>query len=375
MGQCIYCQESAGFLRRRHKACQATHDEGVARIVATVADAAIDPSEAVSAIQTLASRHRVRDAHLEGAIERAWARCVEAHLRKSGVDHGEEARLDAILAAFGKSRQDIDTRGLWRQVGQSRADHARCRIAALVREAMQDARGLDLIDADIQSAVRNADLPESDQGDLLVRCLETEVDRVLDDDLLTKEEERAVVAVAGHFGLDSTDLDRNGAWTRLVKAEVLRDLTEGIPSQRGGFDRRSVPFRLQKSETLIWVFDNVDYSTVKTRREFQGRTAGVSVRVAKGVYFRTGGFSGHPVEVEETVHVDTGLLGVTTRHLYFAGAAKSFRVRHDRMVTIEPYSDAVGIMRDTARAKPETFRLGDGWFAYNLLRNLEYLDT
>ena len=32
-------------------------------------------------------------------------------------------------------------------------------------------------------------------------------------------------------------------------------------------------------------------------------------------------------------------------------------------------------MRDTARAKPETFRLGDGWFAYNLLRNLEYLDT
>ena len=69
--------------------------------------------------------------------------------------------------------------------------------------------------------------------------------------------------------------------------------------------------------------------------------------------------------------MDTGLLGITTRHMYFAGDSKRFRVRHDRIVTIEPYSDGVGIMRDSVRARPETFRIGDGWFAYNLLRNIE----
>lgn len=49
----------------------------------------------------------------------------------------------------------------------------------------------------------------------------------------------------------------------------------------------------------------------------------------------------------------------------------AIRVRHDRIVTLEPYSDGVGIMRDGVRAKPETFQLGDGWFACNLLRNIE----
>ena len=192
---------------------------------------------------------------------------------------------------------------------------------------------------------------------------------MLDDELLSAVEERAIVAVAKHFDIGQTELDRNGAWTRMVKAGVLRDLTEGIVPQRMESER--LPFRLQKTETMIWVFHDVDYSTVLTRREFRGRSAGVSVRVAKGVYFRTGAFKGRPVEIEGTVHVDTGMLGVTTRHIYFAGTARSFRVRLERIVTIEPYSDGVGIMRGTARAQPETFVLGDGWFAYNLLQNIE----
>ena len=58
-------------------------------------------------------------------------------------------------------------------------------------------------------------------------------------------------------------------------------------------------------------------------------------------------------------------------HIYFAGGAKRFRVRHDRVVTLEPYSDGGGILRDGVRAKPETFELGDGWSACNLLRNIE----
>ena len=73
---------------------------------------------------------------------------------------------------------------------------------------------------------------------------------------------------------------------------------------------------------------------------------------------------------EETVHIDTGLLGMTTKHLYFAGSRKKFRVRYDRSVSVDPYDDGFGIMRDAQAAKPRTFRTGDGWFAYNLAANL-----
>jgi hypothetical protein len=37
------------------------------------------------------------------------------------------------------------------------------------------------------------------------------------------------------------------------------------------------------------------------------------------------------------------------------------------------YSDGIGIQRDAASAKPEVFKTGDGWFAYNLITNLAAL--
>ena len=49
---------------------------------------------------------------------------------------------------------------------------------------------------------------------------------------------------------------------------------------------------------------------------------------------------------------------------------KKFRVRYDKIVDFEPFSDGFGLMRDAQTAKPQSFRTGDGWFAYNLAVNL-----
>ena len=40
------------------------------------------------------------------------------------------------------------------------------------------------------------------------------------------------------------------------------------------------------------------------------------------------------------------------------------------IVSFEPYSDGLGVMRDAQMAKPQTFITGDGWFVYNLVVNL-----
>ena len=57
---------------------------------------------------------------------------------------------------------------------------------------------------------------------------------------------------------------------------------------------------------------------------------------------------------------------LTTKHIYFAGSRKPFRIRHDKIVAFEPFSDGPGIMRDAQTAKPQTFRTGDGRCPYNL---------
>ena len=58
--------------------------------------------------------------------------------------------------------------------------------------------------------------------------------------------------------------------------------------------------------------------------------------------------------------------GLTTKHIHFAGSRKGSRVRYDRIVASGPYEDRSGIMRDAQTAKPQAFRTGDGWSAYNL---------
>ena len=73
----------------------------------------------------------------------------------------------------------------------------------------------------------------------------------------------------------------------MVKSGILRGITEGRlpPKQEIDFH---IPFNLMKSETLVWVMRDVDYQETVTRRERQGTSDGMSFRVARGVYYRTG---------------------------------------------------------------------------------------
>ena len=108
-------------------------------------------------------------------------------------------------------------------------------------------------------------------------------------------------------------------------------------------------------------------------RERRGTSHGVSIRVSRSLYYWATTFRSHPIERAETVHADAGLLGLTTKHVYFAGSWKKFRVRYDRIVSFGPHDDGFGIIRDAQTAKPQTFITGEGWFVYNLAVNLSQM--
>ena len=267
-----------------------------------------------------------------------------------------------------------------KDAGFLRSSHKECREkhetgkTEILRLASSAASG----DLDLRSAgdsIREvASASYVDSGllkSLLIRAFEDALNRALDDDILTREEEESLSAYMDHFELDQQDLDVNGAYTRLVKAGVLRDILEGRIPERVKV-QGTLPFNLQKSEKLVWVFQDVPYFEIRTRTAYRGGYKGVSIRVAKGVYYRVGGFRGNPVVTTQMVLI-AGILGVTNKHVYFTGSAKSFRIRYDRIVSFSPFSDGIAIQRDAARAKPQVFKTGDGWFTYNLLVNLANL--
>ena len=203
----------------------------------------------------------------------------------------------------------------------------------------------------------------------LIRGWEETAWHFLNDGGLDKEEEKKLVEFMNFFNLSQEELDKRGLYTKVVKGGVLRDLMEGKLPNRYKVEV-TLPLNFKKGETIVWLFNDVDYFETKKVRKYVGGSHGMSIRIAKGVYYRVGGFRGRPVEERKVHHVDKGMMAITNKHVYFHGSVKSFRIPYSKIVSFVPYSDGVGIYRDVSNAELQIFKTEDGWFTYNLLVNL-----
>lgn len=248
-------------------------------------------------------------------------------------------------------------------------EKASSKIIAEALTAIKGTENFEVLIEKFSEIERSHSIPTQNKRPLLIKSWEQAVDDFLDDGVLDENEESRLVEFKNHFSLSQEDLDRNGVLTKTTKAAVLRDILNGVIPQKMTFDR-NLPINLQKGEQVVWAFPNSQYLEDKTRRQYVGGSQGLSIRVMKGVYYRAGAFKGRSIEYNERVHVDTGLVILTNKNIYFAGSQKSLRLPYNKIVTFEPFSDGIGIMRDTMTAKPQIFVTNDGWFTYNLVSNL-----
>jgi len=252
---------------------------------------------------------------------------------------------------------------------KQRHEQGKSEILSLVSKVGSEGGDLKRLESSIDQVATSSYIDASVKKSLVVSGWERAVEAAFDDGVLTEEEESALSELKQHFSLSQQELDRNGSFTKIVKGAVLRDILDGKLPERVQIDG-NLPFNLQKTEKIVWVFQDVDYYEEKTRTRYVGGSQGVSIRIAKGLYYRTGAFKGERVQTSETIHADTGLLGVTNKHIYFAGPSKRFRINYNKIVAFEPFSDGIGVQRDAQTAKPQSFSTGDGWFTYNLITNL-----
>ena len=367
MGDCSYCGKAAGFLRRKHGACASAHEQGLAEMRGLAAEAAASADFNKAALReslaAVAARCWASETDIDTAIAGGWARSVRESLADGVLTREEEARLRDF-----RDRMAIAANARTAESSAQLERAARDRLAQRARKAALAVGDESAALGDLDAMLEQSQLAGRERRRLLIDAWEQAVDHTLEDGLLTLDEEAALVRYLRHFDLSAEDVDANGARTNMVKAAVIREVAEGVVPERQNVG--AVPFNLMKSEQLVWVIDAVDYSEVVTRRQRRGHSHGVSIRIAKGLYYSPRMFRSQTHEWEETVHVDSGLLGVTTKHIYFHGSRKRFRIRYDRIVSFEPYSDGIGVMRDAQTAKPQNFITGDGWFVYNLVTNL-----
>lgn len=221
----------------------------------------------------------------------------------------------------------------------------------------------------IEEIAKTSFIDENTKKQFLIDGLNQAVDKFLEDGIIDSKEEETLNSFTNYFQIEQDDLDKNNLTVKIVKALVLRDVMEGEVNDRVGF-QGNLPFLMQKSETVLWIFQDVNYYHQKTKTTYQGGSQGVSFRVAKGVYYRTGGFKAQPVKQEVNQLIGTGLLVLTNKHLYFHCPEKSLKIPYNKIISLQSYQNALGIQKDGVSAKPMTFENIDEWFVYNLISNL-----
>jgi len=195
----------------------------------------------------------------------------------------------------------------------------------------------------------------------------------LEDGLLSHEEQRRLEQVMETFGL--TEKDLGPSWMQMRHGIIIREVMEGrVPEHGMTF---SVPLVIQKTERIVWAWSNVKQFQERSRTTYRGASQGVSMRVAKGLYYRVGATRGEPVVTTSQALVGTGALVFTDKHLYWGGGSgKAIKIPWKKIIAVQPFSDGVGITKDGVSAKPMIFSIGhgEGWLATNLAENLPHLD-
>ncbi len=144
----------------------------------------------------------------------------------------------------------------------------------------------------------------------------------------------------------------------LAQREAVLDILQNDRVPDIDWSRYS-EFKVAKNERMLYVFSDVEYIEQRTKRETRGKSAGTSVRIAKGVSVRAGKSAGQVVESDVRTSRGYGTLGVSTKHVFFVGDERSFRIRMDKIVSVRPAgADAIELVRDRASGHPEFFRVG-----------------
>lgn len=124
--------------------------------------------------------------------------------------------------------------------------------------------------------------------------------------------------------------------------------------------KKDYNINFMKSEMPFFSIEGIGYFLEKTKTHYQGGSTGYSFKVAKGFWIRQNAFKGTPVKHDILTLVDfSGKCILTNKHIYWKGDKKSFRIKLEKLIHLNAYSNGIDFMRDTASAKPEFIGYND----------------
>lgn len=187
---------------------------------------------------------------------------------------------------------------------------------------------------------------------------------------LERPDDKYVLSTASQF-MPIDEIKRKPQYLEYVKFLTVQDVLNGNIPQRINIEQ--IPVNLQKSESIIWIFNDIALYSEVIQRKTVGQSSGFSIKIAKGIYYRVGAFSGQPAITATIQPKYFGTLIITNQNIIFYSQEKSIKYPYKKILAFVPFSDALGVQLDNANAKTVYFKTLDGRFAYNLVININQI--
>lgn len=227
------------------------------------------------------------------------------------------------------------------------------------------------IDRQIKTILSDSYINSEKLKQIYLNAFDEAISNYLYDGVISDTEKKTVARFQQYTSLPQQVLNSNKSLEKVVQSDILQSVLNGIIPTPSITIQGSLPFMIGKDEKILWVFRDVELVEQKIKREFVGRSQGMSFKVMKGVYYRVGSFKGSPIETTQMLSVGRGVLVLTDKTIYYNCQQKSLKIPYKKLISIEPYSDGVGFQKDGASSKPFFLKGMDSWFTYNLITNLQ----
>jgi len=113
---------------------------------------------------------------------------------------------------------------------------------------------------------------------------------------------------------------------------------------------KQVNINLPASEQCYYSanIDWLETRKVTKRVNYHGPT--LRVKIVKGVYYRAGSIAPQRITSDELQVIDSGTVYITNKRIIFTGTMKNTNIPLSKILSITPYSDGVGIEKDSGKS-------------------------
>lgn len=232
-------------------------------------------------------------------------------------------------------------------------------------ENLEIANRSDLNTLATQSKISIAELDE-----MLVQLYADRLDKFLDLGPLSTPQEGKLSAFMNNFDLSQSMLEAQGSYGKMLRAVSLRKLLNEEPFIEATDQITQTALELNENEAVLWIFKNVTLHQQSVEANFDSDSQGLYLRIAKKKYYRQSSFKNRPLKTLKVIPSATGMLTLTNTHIHFSSAIKKARFTYQDILFLEPYTDAIGIQKTELDGRPFVFKNVDGWFCFNLIKNV-----